>query len=119
MNVSLHQAKSQPPPHRRPLVHGDQRPVSLDIERLHASDEAAAIERILDDVAESAENHIADRILAPLQQTLHVAILTGEVAAWKDVYRLIEVAVAGCNSQTAPGITRLRSFLAENTDLAD
>jgi hypothetical protein len=91
----------------------------LEVETLFASDAAAAIERMLDDVTESTEADVADRILPSLRPALCTAFLTGDDGAWLAVYRQIASVVAVCGPRSTPAIQRLRAFIAENGDLEE
>ncbi len=85
------------------------------IERLFASEEAAAIERMLDDVADLGE---AATAFESLRETLSVAFVSGEERAWRRVYVLVALAVAQSPFSARPARARLCEFLIENADLA-
>jgi hypothetical protein len=93
------------------------RPIPAAVETLFASEEAAAIERILDDVADVAGNDAADTDRG-LKEALFEAFVTGDERAWRSVYEILDVLVTGAGASATPALTRLASFLAENDDLA-
>ncbi len=85
-------------------------------EQLFASEEAAAIERMLDDAADVAGSDAAQADCA-LREALVEAFTNGHERAWRRVYEILDVLVADVGSGATPARTRLASFLAENADL--
>jgi hypothetical protein len=104
--------------HPRFFVLDDRRAAEPTVEILFASDEAAAIERILDDVEDVAGDRAADIVLAPLRRGLSDAFVTGDERAWRTVYALFAAVVDNATDVFTPALGRLRAFLDENADLA-
>jgi hypothetical protein len=105
--------------HSRILVIDERRAVETVPEALFASDQAGAIERILDDVADVAADRVADAVMPPLRQALFDAFATRERRAWHEVYDILAALVAAHGPSTSSAFGRLASFVAENDDLAD
>lgn len=102
----------------RILVIDERRAVATVSETLFASEQAGAIERILDDVADVTGDRLADTVMPPLRQALYDAFVTRDQRAWQAVYNMLWAIVATREPGSSPALKRLTSFVRENDDLA-